>query len=159
MKKTPLKKDKGFAMLFTVLVISIILAIALGIADLTFKQTLLSSLARDSQLAFYQADAGVECGMYYDLQGSLGRGTTVDGAGGTAGAPNQFTCGTHTMTLVPGQSYPDYFLYQEDSPSTQPCFSVTFDKTDRLKFVVSARGFSTCTSTAQQVERGLEVRY
>jgi len=61
-----LQRSGGFAMLFTVLVVSIMLAIGLGISDITYKQTLLSSLANDSQLAFYQADSGVECGMYYD---------------------------------------------------------------------------------------------
>jgi hypothetical protein len=149
----------GFAMLFTVLVISIILAIALGIADLTYKQTILSSLARDSQLAFYQADSGVECGMYYDMKGNLTRGTTLDSGGSTDGAPHQFACGNNTMSLVPGQSYADHFVYQEDITGNTPCFSVIFDKTDPIKDLVSARGFSTCASTPQQVERGLEVRY
>lgn len=148
------KNNSGFAMLFTVLVISIILAIALGIADVTFKQTVLSSLARDSQLAFYQADSGVECGMYYDLnRGQLPRGTV------TTDAPQQFTCGKDTISLVSGQSFTDHFVYQEDVTGNTPCFSVTFDKTDPAKNLVSARGFSTCNSTAQQVERGLQVRY
>ncbi len=159
-KKIFKKKNEGFAMLFTVLVISIMLAIGLGIADLTYKQSLLSNEARDSQLAFYQADSGVECGMYYDLhQGQLPRGTTVQGSDGAAGAPQQFTCGDNTMTLVPGQSFTDHFVYQEDITGNQPCFSVTFDKTDPVKNMVKSRGFSTCNATAQQVERGLQVQY
>jgi Tfp pilus assembly protein PilX len=155
-KKTAQKNNDGFAMLFTVLVISIILSIALGISDLTFKQTILSNLAKDSQLAFYQADSGVECGMYYDLHmGTLPRGTAV------AQAPNQFICGANTMTIVKAQSYTDYFVYQEDITTTTPCYSVTFDKTDTTtgKNIVSARGFSTCLSTPRQVERGLKVQY
>ena len=144
-------------MLFTVLVISVILSIALGIADLTYKQTILSSLARDSQLAFYQADAGIECGLYYDInQGQMPRGTTVTGS---PGAPQQFSCGNNTMTLVPSQSYTDHFVYQEDITGNTPCYSVTFDKTDPEKDSIKARGFSTCATTAQQVERGLQVEY
>lgn len=147
-------------MLFTVLIISIILSIALGISDLTFKQTILSDLATDSQSAFYQADSGVECGMYYDLhEGDLPRGTTVNQAPPAPQAPNQFQCGANTMTIVPAQSYTDHFVYQEDITDTHPCFSVTFDKTDPVKNSVSARGFSTCLSTPRQVERGLNVQY
>jgi Tfp pilus assembly protein PilX len=153
--KNRLAQKKGFAMLFTVLVISIILSIGLGIANTTFKQTILSNLAKDSQQAFYQADSGVECGLYYDLTaGQLPRGTTISEAQQTLG------CGDNTMTFQPTQSHTDYFVYNEDQPSgNQPCYSVTFDKTDPLKNVVSARGFSTCVTTAQQVERGLMVRY
>lgn len=157
MSKLQTQKNKGFAMLFTVLIISVILSIALGIADLTFKQTILSNLAKNSQLAFYQADSGVECGMYYDVtQGQLPRGTTV------AKAPQQITCGNNTATLVTDQSHTDYFLYQEDITGNAPCFSIAFDKTmanGSTKYKVSARGFSTCLSTPQQVERGLNVSY
>jgi Tfp pilus assembly protein PilX len=150
----------GFAMLFTVLVISIILSIALGISDLTFKQTILSNLAKDSQLAFYQADSGIECGMYYNLhQGQLPRGTTVDGANNTGQAPTSFLCGANTISLVGApQSYPDHFVYQEDIADSSPCYSVTFDKTGPVD-IVSARGFSTCKSSPRQVERGLKVQY
>ncbi|MES2225087.1 MAG: hypothetical protein V4478_03830 [Patescibacteria group bacterium] len=153
--KKMLTQRKGFAMLFTVLVISIILSIGLGIANTTFKQTVLSNLAKDSQLAFYQADSGVECGLYYDLTaGQLPRGTDISQAQQT------LLCGDTTLVFQPTQSHTDYFVYNQDAPSpSSPCYSITFDKTDELKNIVSARGFSTCASTAQQVERGLMVRY
>jgi hypothetical protein len=151
------KAQSGFAMLFTVLIISVILSIALGISDLTFKQTLLSNSAKNSQLAFYQADSGVECGLYYDVTlGQLPAGTDI------TKAPNQLTCGGNTATLVAAQSRTDYFIYQEDITDASPCFSITFDKTHQLvadKYNVSSRGYSTCQSTPQQVERGLNVSY
>jgi Tfp pilus assembly protein PilX len=155
------QKNTGFAMLFTVLIISIILAIGLGIADLTYKQTLLSDTARDSQLAFYQADSGVECGMYLSLtEGQLPRGTNFNASDQThPGVPSQYTCGANIITLLPGSSYTDHFVYEENVTGSAPCFSVTFDKTDPVKDEVSSSGFSTCSPTAEQVERGLEVSY
>ena len=45
---------KGFALLITVVVVSLILSISLGISNLTFKQTILSNLAKDSQISFYE---------------------------------------------------------------------------------------------------------
>lgn len=150
------QKNKGFAMLFTVLVISVIMAIALGISDLTFKQTLLSNLTKNSQLAFYQADSGAECGMYYDItMGQLPAGTTIDEA------PLQITCGSTTASLVTSQSTTDYFVYQQDINDARPCFAVAFDKTysTSQKNIVKARGFSTCQSNTHQVERGLVVMY
>jgi len=142
-------------MLFTVLIISIILALALGIADITFKQTILSGLAKNSQLAFYQADAGVECGMYYDLhQGQFPRGSKV------SDVPSTMTCGDTTLVLDTGNSLPDYFVYAPNAPGNAACYSVTFDKSsDPVRDVISSRGYSTCALTAQQVERGLSVKY
>ena len=153
----------GFAMLFTVLVISVILAIALGISDITFKQTILSNLAKNSQLAFYQADSGVECGMYYDTTVGQFPPATADNPDGTTvdKAPLQLTCGARTLSLVAAQSHNNYIVYQEDVADGSPCFSITFDKTYTAteKNRVSSRGFSTCQSTPQQVERGLNISY
>jgi hypothetical protein len=161
------KKDKGFAMLFTVLIVSLMLAIGLGISDITFKQAVLSGLARDSQAAFYQADSGVECGMYY-TNGPTGdqfpKGTLATEDPNNpqqAAATHQLNCGNSVATLLLDQSYTDYFVYQEQvSSGNQPCFTVIFDKsTDPTKTSISSRGFSTCQSTARQVERGLNVTY
>ncbi len=142
-------------MLFTVLIISIILALGLGIADTTYKQGILSSEARDSQLAFYQADSGVECGMYYDLHGGqFPRGTDI------TKVPQTLACGGNTVTFQPSQSYTDYFVYSEQTSANIPCYSITFDKTDQTgKDSVSSRGYSTCQTSTQQVERALNVTY
>ncbi len=146
----------GFAMLFTVLIISVILAIGLGISDITYKQTILSNLAKDSQLAFYQADSGVECGMYYDITSNF----FPRGVAGTD-VPATLQCGNALLVLDSSQlGAADHFVYNEQPANlSQPCYTVTFDKTDPVKDSVSARGFSTCTATARQVERALNVTY
>ena len=111
-------------MLFSVLIVSLMLTIAIGISSITFKQNLLSSLAKDSQIAFYQADAGVECGKYYDVkQYKLIKGSTV------ANVPVSIECGDSTLVLDPTASYDDYFVYREVNKQRVPCFSVIFDKT------------------------------
>jgi len=65
---TPIKlqrKNKivqaGFAMLITLVVVSVILAVGLSLAQITLKQIDLSITARDSQVAFYAANSGIEC--------------------------------------------------------------------------------------------------
>ena len=148
-------QQQGFAMLFTVLLVSLILTISLSISDITFKQTLLSSLAKDSQIAFYQADAGIECGMYQDITlNSYPRGKS------TSQVPNQFYCGQVNMQLDAGVSSNDYFVFKSSSATASPCFSIVFDKvSDPVKSKVQSRGYNRCTVTARQVERALEVRY
>lgn len=164
----PSKSKKGFAMLFTVLVVSLMLAIGLGIADLTFKQTVLSSLARDSQAAFYQADSGVECGLYYTENGPGGGkfSSSLPAAPNNPtdpAAPGTLDCGNNRVDLIGDQSFTGYFVYQEETPNNRansPCFSVIIDMvSDPNKTTIKSRGFSTCTNTARQVERGLSVTF
>ncbi len=60
------KKEDGFVALFTVLLVSVILAMALGIASLSLKEIVLSSSASEGSKAFYAADSGIECGLYLE---------------------------------------------------------------------------------------------
>lgn len=61
--------SRGFVMLFAVLVSSVLLSIGLSIFNLTVKELILSSSGRESQFAFYAADTGVECAIYWDFKG------------------------------------------------------------------------------------------
>lgn len=58
----------GFAVLFAALVGALALAIGLAVFNITVRELILSSQARESQAAFYSADAGMECGLYWDRQ-------------------------------------------------------------------------------------------
>jgi Tfp pilus assembly protein PilX len=147
---------KGFAMLFTVLVVSLMLSIGIGISNITYKQTILSSLAKDSQIAFYQADGGVECGMYYDVtKQSYPLGASVQNV------PDTIWCGDEIFTINDSQSADDYFVYQQKIDDTsRPCATLLIDKkTEPGVNIVQSRGYNICSSHPRQVERALEVRY
>lgn len=60
------KKNRGFTLLVAVITASIVLAIGMSILNITLKMFLLSNVARDSEMAFYAADAGMECALYWD---------------------------------------------------------------------------------------------
>ena len=64
------RRQKGFTLLFAVLVSSLILALGLSIANITLKEVALSGTGRESQFAFYAADTGTECALYWDIKGS-----------------------------------------------------------------------------------------
>ena len=61
---------KGFVLAFSLLLSSIVLALAFGIFNILLKQIVLTSSAKDSQIAFYAADAGAECALYWDTHTS-----------------------------------------------------------------------------------------
>lgn len=62
------KTEKGFTLLLAVLVASIVLILATSIFQIARKEITLSSLGRDSQFAFYSADSGAECALYWDIR-------------------------------------------------------------------------------------------
>jgi len=59
-------RKQGFALLVSVLVSSLVLAIGLSIITITLKQLQFSNIGRESEIAFYAADAGMECALYWD---------------------------------------------------------------------------------------------
>jgi hypothetical protein len=58
---------QGFVILFSMLISSLILLIASGVFNLVQKELILSSYARESQFAFYSADAALECALFWDV--------------------------------------------------------------------------------------------
>lgn len=58
--------QNGVAILFAILLVSIVLTVGLTLLNITLRQLILSSLARESQFAFYAADSARNCARYYD---------------------------------------------------------------------------------------------
>ncbi|HBA52353.1 TPA: hypothetical protein DCY68_00940 [Candidatus Azambacteria bacterium] len=64
--------EKGITLLLTVFVLGGILAIAASLATTAVIQLKISGAVEDSTVAFYAADAGIECRLYYIRQGEFG---------------------------------------------------------------------------------------
>lgn len=68
MKSLYKQRNKGFTLLYSMIVTSVVLAATLSVVTLSLRQLALSSTARESQKAFYAANSAVECALYWDLQ-------------------------------------------------------------------------------------------
>jgi len=148
--------SRGFVILFAVLVSAIILLIGAGIFSISFKETVLSSMARESQISINAADAGVECAIYVDL---LGGGLTPG---------NSVPCNNQLSTQVDSAGG---FLLENLGPSQESCAIVESQKaalqsgsTTQMVTIVS-RGFNICdtsgpiTTDPILVERVYRVKY
>jgi len=62
------KNKKGFALLFSVLLSSLLLTIGLSIFSIALKELAISSASQRSINAFYAADSGRECALYWDTK-------------------------------------------------------------------------------------------
>lgn len=65
-KKSLVKNsESGFALLMTLIVVTVVISIGLSVLDLSIKQVRLSTNARDSEIAFHAANAGMECARFW----------------------------------------------------------------------------------------------
>ena len=159
-------QQKGFVILFTILISTIILMIGLGIFSIATRETVLSGTAREAQYAFYAADAGVECALYAQNLGI--NGPIAPGSNGGV-----LTCGEIPVSVIGGGVYPgNPFIFNIVVDADQKtCATVTiFDTTTSsgayARRVIS-QGYNVCDSTTGKpltknpilVERDLDTTY
>lgn len=158
-------KNGGYAILFTVVVVGIISMITIGLSNAAYKQLVLSSVARDSTTAFYQADIGSECALYADNEYNM-LNTNI---------PTGTTCGSDpTDSLnpaiplfftqpVPNNGVISYDLILEDEILNKKCFRINVTKTESefsISTKIQAMGYNICKkSNSRTVERAIEVNY
>jgi len=148
--------DEGYAILFTVAVIGIISMITIGLSNAAYKQLILSSVARDSTTAFYQADIASECALYFDNE--------MDITSRTSGVPYSL-CAETTLDFIGNNGTGVYTLspVSSESSSTNKCFSININKSTSSSVVstsIDAKGYNICNKTGlRTVERYLKVTY
>lgn len=149
-------QKKGYALLFTVVMVSIISLLAVGLSNTTFKQLVLSLGSKDSQSAFFQSDMAVECALYIETNDIYKNS-------------NNFNCGIgvdgKAYTLEKIASASDTHSYQTKYTTTQkdsdPCFKIEIIKTNLGENTqIFARGYNICSKTnLRAVERTIEINY
>lgn len=85
-------KSRGFTLFIALIVSSLLLAIGFSLSTIILKQLVFANSGKESQLAFYAADSGAECALYWDRKDIDGV-TVFDGAFATSTNINIF-CGT-----------------------------------------------------------------
>ena len=169
---------RGFTLLFSVLISTIVLAIGAAIFNITIKQLKLSAVGRESQFAFYAADTGAECAIYWDLKNngaSLSAFLPNPDPGGSVEPINRdIVCSNTSLpkanrTRVNCEPYSgsgvctDTFTYQivAGSLTELACVQVKVTKQDvTYDTIIESRGYNTCdVSDPRRVERAVRVRY
>lgn len=168
MKKTP---QRGFTLLIAIILATVSLVVGLALADIAYKQIVLSSVAKSSQIAFYRADSAMECALYYDQQKaafnegsthSLYYETTCEGrpivpltAGDFQdGLPGGGLKTTFRVSCEGGGYSAEVTVYKEGTGFCATTAGVN------AKNCIYASGYNTCSPTAaNRFERALKVFY
>jgi hypothetical protein len=163
MKRVFKKNQKGYAILFTLVIVSAVSVITAGLTNTIYKQMILSSLTKDSQAAFYQADTASDCALYADMieyKKSLSKEPSIFDN-------TTWSCGGLILTIVPvnGGILNGYDLNppDEDESSSDPCFRISVNREQvgtKIKSTVTAKGYNICDKTnLRTVERAIEIVY
>ena len=164
---------KGFTLLFASLVVAILLSIGLTISNITLAQLTLSSSGRESQFAFYNADTGIECALWYEYNATSTTGGPffpINSATIPDTDLSKINCAgvsaTSTSATQSGATTTIKFDINPSSSCTKgnPSFGVTISNVasttaSSTNVLIESRGYNTCdASSPKRVERGIYVK-
>lgn len=169
-------KKRGFTLFIAALVSSVLLSLAIYMAGIAQKELLLTNLARESQYAFYAADAGAECALYLDFQGRFEPGTsqTAIACGGlnlgniAAGETATTGTGNFSTALTTSSSTPSVRLtYQQANRCIiMYIYKLDVSPTDGILdangTIIDSRGYNTVcslTNSPRRLERAVRLQY
>lgn len=174
-KKDPVHKSgAGYALLFAILVSSILLSAGLGISNIIYKELLLSAIGKQSTIAFYAADTGAECALYWEKNStSNGFASSIFASSATSiqagdGPPKPAFCGGINIhdTNPPAnwQSFPtspsQFISKFQINLGQNGCAVITVTK-GTGSTIIDSRGFNIAcsdSSNSRRVERALRFR-
>jgi len=147
-----IKKQKGYALLFAIIIIGSISAVVSGLLSSTTKQLILSSLAQDSLVAFYQADIAMDCGLYAVLNDHENLNNLSIG--------QEWSCGgVLPDNLIKNGTEDGFILTFSNQNNTNPCFEIHISGFNSASTTVSAKGYNICEKTnPRTVEREISAQ-
>jgi Tfp pilus assembly protein PilX len=148
-------KNKGFTMFVTVVITGTLLLISTGVAALAVKQSFIANAGRESQMAFYAADTGLECALYWDVQNPSGLSAFATTTGSTVFC-NQDAANPGNEWVVGGSGESTMTITFLPDPS---CAIVTVSKVDDTTTIESL-GYNSCDpENPRRVERAVRASY
>lgn len=182
-------REKGFTLLFAVLVSTLIVSISATVISIAVRQTIISGTSRESQYAFYAANTILECATYWDVVGVTSTSNVVfpyeTGSPAetrvTGAETDTIKCGGGNITTGDGfttsfaqkvwdkSSQNKTIIYMELKDKDNKfnhsyCAQATITKSKNganpVLTTIDARGYNTCNLTSPRaVERGLVQSY
>ena len=154
--------NRGIAIYIAVIITAALVLVSFSIISLSIKQVGTSAAARDSQAAFYAADSGVECAIYWDLKkGSKSAFATTSGS--IIACNNDVNNPSNTGIAVGGGGINATSTFSLTFLPNPYCVTVNVAKSysgaiPRTK--IESRGYNSCSaSNTRRVERAILVNY
>jgi Tfp pilus assembly protein PilX len=166
--------QKGFTLIFAIFLSTIILSITLSMMYILYKELVLSTVDRESQIAFFAADVGMECGQYWDFRADLNGSTTqsyfIQGVNAVAVPPSLYCAGQNILTNVGPNGEAAFSrdsatekttFYLDKIGGGSSCATVIITKlSHETTSKIESHGYNRClASDPRRVERAIEFNY
>jgi len=144
------RNRRGFTVLLAVLVASLLLLLGASTFGIVSKEIVLSSTGRDSQFAFYAADAGAECALFWDFRhNAFEEGISI-------------SCNGVSLGVIPFEGTGQEMNFEYETGNF--CTKVTVIKNSSVpRTTIQSRGYNTaCESIStnpRALERAVELTY
>ena len=161
-KKTYKSNNKfvgGFTLFIAITITGLLLLVGLAISSIALKEIVLSTTGRESQIAFFAANSGIECALYWDQK------QYSQHIFATSTLSVQIKCGNNDMSVIKSNvtqtSVKNDF---EFSVTNNSYVHVTVEKDINASknTVIESRGYNTAigdTTNQRKLERAIEVKY
>lgn len=151
-------QNKGFTLLISIIVTSMLLIISFVVVNVALKQLILANASKESQYAFYAADGGTECAVYWDFPAN-GAMSHFDPYYTTA--TNNISCdGNIVVSRPPVVSGYSTTTFQIDFTRGCAVVSVIKKVGSATTTKIDSRGYNTCDVNAlRRYERGVIMSY
>ncbi len=159
---------KGFSIYLAVIMSAALLTVAVSVSKISSSSLKYVNINKESQAAYFAAEAGLECALYWDTYPSVSAfdyntANTITCLGqvmsGGIALPNGQT------SLVGGGGASNYisnFLFYMEpgaSQTSKPCVYVTVSKAG-FTTIIKSRGYNICSfSDPRILERGIDTTY
>lgn len=149
-------KNRGFTLFIALIITATLLLISTGIVALAVRESFLTTASQNSQYAFYAADTGIECAIYWDVKNSSGFTAFATSTSSTINCNKDLNNNGNSFT-VGGSSQSVFTMYFLPQPY---CATVTISKPIDGSTKIESLGFNTCNaSDPRRLERAVRVTY
>jgi Tfp pilus assembly protein PilX len=168
------EREKGFTLIFAIFLSTIILTVTLSMMFILYKELVLSTVDRESQIAFFAADVGMECGEYWDFRADLNGSTTqsyfVQGVNAVPLPASLYCAGQNILTNAGPNGETAFYrdsatekttFYLNNIGGGPSCATVIVTKLSFTgKSKIESHGYNRClASDPRRVERAIEFNY
>ncbi len=157
--------SQGIVILFSILVVGLLLGIGVSLSQLAQKQLILSSIGRQSQIAFYAADTGAECARYWDIINNSFSGASVGTivCGGDSSLPSTIRYTVNGNNILAKFQVSFASVATGIRPAYSYCADVTVKKdTSNGATSIESRGYNlpcVASYSTRKVERAVRLTY
>ena len=148
------KKNKAFVSIIAILLANVFLVIGISVFSISLREIVISGGLKDSSIAFYGVDTGMECALYWDIKEKIFSTSTAPVVGVNCGEQDALIsfykdCGLDCSRNIFELNYP-----------SGSCAQVELFKLADGSTVIKSFGQNTCdVNRKNRVERAWQVSY